>query len=386
MCTCVPVYVCTCMLPHINRNETLMTQHTYAVIMAGGEGTRLWPVSRRERPKQLLPLLGKETLFQSTVSRLEALFPPERILVVTVAEQARVMREQAPAIPEENYLIEPAPRGTASVVGLAAAVLRKRDPQAVMAIQTADHHIRNRDLFQYLIRTAFEVAEKNFLVTLGITPTFPSTGYGYIQQGEPLDGDYKYPVYKVRRFKEKPDEAAAQQLLRSGDHSWNSGMFVWRADMILAEIAKQMPELYRAVDAIASAWDTPARDEAMRSRWNDLKSQSIDFGVMEKAERVAVLPAGGLGWSDVGSWDSLFEVLLPDMNGNVSVNSQHLPLDTHNTLVYGMNDQRLIVTIGMDDVVVVDAGDVLLVCKTDQSQKVKNVVEHLKRHNQEKYL
>ena len=205
-----------------------MTKHTYAVIMAGGGGTRLWPVSRKEKPKQLLPLLGKETLFQSTVARLEKLFPPEQILVVTVAEQAREMREQVPSIPEENYLIEPAPRGTASVVALAAAVLKKRDPQAVMAMQTADHHIRNQDLFQYLLRTAFDVAAKGYLVTLGITPTFPSTGYGYIQQGEPLKGNYKYPVYTVKRFKEKPDEATAQQLLRSGDHSWNSGMFVWR--------------------------------------------------------------------------------------------------------------------------------------------------------------
>lgn len=363
-----------------------MTEHTYAVIMAGGGGTRLWPISRKESPKQLLPLLGRETLFQSTVARLEKLFPPERILVVTVEEQARVMREQVPSIPKENYLIEPAPRGTASVVALAAAVLRNRDPQAVMAIQTADHHIRNQDLFQYLLRTAFEVARKEYLVTLGITPTFPSTGYGYIQQGEVLDGDYKYPVYAVKRFTEKPDEATAQVLLRSGDHSWNSGMFVWRVDSILAEIERQMPGLFHAVSEIASAWESPQKEEVIHRLWYDLEPQTIDYGVMEKAERVAVLPAGGLGWSDVGAWDSLFEVLLPDMNGNVSVNSQHLPLDTHNALVYSVDDQRLVVTIGMDDVVVVDAGDVLLVCKTDQSQKVKNVVEHLKRHNQEKYL
>lgn len=363
-----------------------MNEHTYAVIMAGGGGTRLWPVSRRERPKQLLPLLGKETLFQSTVERLETLFPPERILVVTVAEQAREMREQVPSIPEDNYLIEPAPRGTASVVALAAAVLQKRDPQAVMAIQTADHHIRNKDLFNYLITTALDVAEKNYLVTLGITPTFPSTGYGYIQQGEPMIGEYKYPVYTVKRFKEKPDEATAQELLRSGDHSWNSGMFVWRVDVILSEIQRQMPRLYDSADAIAAAWNTPQRDEVLRSRWMDLKSQTIDYGVMEKAERVAVLPAGGLGWSDVGSWDSLFEVLLPDMNGNVSTNAQHLALDTHNTLVYSGNDQRLVVTIGLDDIVVVDAGDVLMICKVDQSQKVRDVVEHLKKHHQDEYL
>ena len=361
-------------------------EHTYAVIMAGGGGTRLWPVSRKEKPKQLLPLLGKETLFQGTVARLENLFPPERILVVTVAEQAREMREQVPSIPEENYLIEPAPRGTASVVALAAAVLKKRDPQAIMAMQTADHHIRNKDLFRYLISTAFDVADKGYLVTLGITPTFPSTGYGYIQQGEALDGDYKYPVFTVKRFKEKPDEATAHQLLRSGDHSWNSGMFVWRVDTILAEVEKQMPDLYAGVNTIASAWDTPNQKEVVEKVWYGLKSQTIDYGIMERAEKVAVLPAGGLGWSDVGSWDSLFEVLLPDMNGNVSTNAQHLGLDTHNTLVYSNDDQRLVVTIGLDDMVVVDTGEILMICKVDQSQKVKDVVEHLKKHHQDKYL
>lgn len=363
-----------------------MSEHSYAVIMAGGGGTRLWPISRKESPKQLLPLLGKETLFQSTVSRLEKVFPPERILVVTVEEQAREMKKQVPSIPEENYLIEPAPRGTASVVALAAAVLKKRDPEAVMAIQTADHHIRNHDLFKYLLHTAIAVAEKEYLVTLGITPTYPSTGYGYIQQGDALDGDYKYPVFEVKRFKEKPDEATAQKLLHSGDHSWNSGMFVWRVDTILDEVLRQMPDLFKVVSEIASSWDTPQRNDVIADLWYDLKSQTVDYGIMEKADRVAVLPAGGLGWSDVGSWDSLFEVLLPDMNGNVASNSQHLGLDTHNSLIYGVDDQRLIVTIGMDDIVVVDAGDVLMICKIDQSQKVKDVVEHLKKHKQEKFL
>ncbi len=361
-------------------------EHTYAVIMAGGGGTRLWPVSRKDSPKQLLPLLGQETLFQSTINRLEGLFPPERILVVTVEEQASQMRVQTPAIPRENYLIEPEPRGTASVVGLAAAILKKRDSEAVMAILTADHFIRNRDLFHYLIRAAFDVASKDYLVTLGITPTFPSTGYGYIEQGESLDGDYKYPVYKVKRFKEKPDQQTAEQLMRAGNHSWNSGMFVWKVDAILAEIKRQMPQLSETILAIAEVWDTDRREEVVNSRWKKLKSQTIDYGIMEKAKYVAVLPAGGLGWSDVGSWDSLFEVLLPDMNGNVPVNTQHLLLDTHNTLIYGKSDEHLIVTIGLDDFVVVDSGDVILICKTDQAQKVKDVVEHLKKHKQEKYL
>jgi len=360
-------------------------EHTYAIIMAGGGGTRLWPVSRQNKPKQLLPLLGEETLFQSTVMRLDGIFPPERILVVTVAEQAREMHEQAPAIPAENYLIEPAPRGTASVIGLAAAVLQQRDPQALMAILPADHHIRNSDLFHYLMRAAVDVAKTGYLVTLGIAPTYPSTAYGYIQQGAPLDRKSSYPVYAVKRFKEKPDEQTAQQMIRAADHSWNSGMFVWKTESILAEFARQMPELDSVLKRIAAA-RSPEREAVIESLWPALKVETIDYGIMENAERVAVLPASGLGWSDVGSWDSLFEVLLPDMNGNISVNSQHLALETRNVLVYGGGHERLVVTIGMDDMVVVDTGDVLLICKSDQSQQVRDVVAHLKKHHQERYL
>lgn len=362
-------------------------EHTYAVIMAGGGGTRLWPISRKERPKQLLPLLGQETLFQSTVTRLKNMFPYERILVVTVEEQAREMRLQAPEIPEENYIIEPAPRGTASVVGLAAAVLYKRDPEARMAILPSDHFIRNRDLFHYLLHAAFDVAGNGYLVTLGITPTQPSTAYGYIQQGEPLNGEYKYPAYNVKRFVEKPDELTAQKLLHTGDHSWNSGMFIWRADTILDEIDKQMSELSAVLKKIAAAWDTDQQNAILDENWHTLKTETVDYGIMEHAERVAVLPAGGLGWSDVGMWSSLFEVLLPDMNGNISTNSSlHLAHETYNTLVYGGNGDRLIVTIGVENMVIVDGGDVVMICKTDHAQKVKDVVGHLKKHNQEKYL
>jgi mannose-1-phosphate guanylyltransferase len=305
---------------------------------------------------------------------------------VTVGDQARIMQEQAPEIPFENYLIEPAPRGTASVVGLAAGILKLRDPDALMVVLPSDHFIRNRDLFHYLLRAAFDVADKGYLVTLGITPTYPSTAYGYIQQGEALKGEFKYPVYAVKRFTEKPDEKTAQELLRTGDHSWNSGMFIWRVDVILTEIEKQMPELYDAVSRISASWDTPQRDRVLNGLWHDLKVETVDYGIMENAQLVAVLPAGGLGWSDVGSWDSLLEVLLPDMNGNIAQNAHHLAIDTHNSLVYSNDDQRLVVTIGVDDMVLVDTGDVLLVCKTDQAQKVRDVVEHLKKHRQDKYL
>jgi mannose-1-phosphate guanylyltransferase len=363
-----------------------MPKHDYAIIMAGGGGTRLWPVSRKDRPKQLLPLLGEQTLLQGTVARLANLFPAEQILVVTVEEQAAEIQRQVPGIPPDNYLIEPAPRGTASVVGLAAIAVKKRDPKAVMAVLPSDHYIREHDLFRYVLREALDVANKGYLVTLGITPVTPSTAYGYVQQGKPLDENLKYPVYHVERFTEKPDEKTAQSFMLSREHSWNSGMFVWRADVILEEIRRQMPGLYTSLEQVSNAWGTPQQDGVLRRVWPPLEAETIDYGVMEHAERVVVVPAGGLGWSDVGAWDTLFEVLLPDMRGNVSSSAQHLAFETHNTLVYGQNAERLIVTIGMDDTVIVDTGDVLLVCKSDQAQKVRDVVEHLRKHHQEKYL
>jgi mannose-1-phosphate guanylyltransferase len=364
-----------------------MSEHRYAVIMAGGGGTRLWPVSRKEKPKQLLPLLGQETLFQSTYMRLKKIFPPERVFVVTVEDQAQEMMQQVPEIPAENYLLEPAPRGTAAVVGMAAMALKKRDPQASIAMLSSDHFIRNVDLFHYLLSAAFDVADKNYLTVLGITPTHPSTAYGYIQQGQPLKGEFRYPVYEVLRFKEKPDDQTAQQLLRTGDHSWNGGMFIWKADAILDEIQKQMPELHAALGRIGAKWGTPEQAHILNANWLALENITVDYGIMEKAERVAVLPAGGLGWSDVGMWSSLFEVLLPDMHGNIATNMNlHLAHETNNTLVYGGGSDRLVVTIGVDDTVIVDTQDILLVCKTDQSQKVRDIVEHLRKHGQEKYL
>lgn len=361
--------------------------HTYAVIMAGGSGTRLWPLSRRDKPKQMIPLVEEHrTLFQATVQRLEGLLPPDRIYVVTVAEQAEGLQAQSPEVPPENFLVEPQPRGTASVVGLAAAMLRQRDPQAVMAVLPSDHYIRNRDLFHLLIRVAVDVAEKGYLVTLGITPTYAATGYGYIQRGDPIPERVIYPVYRVRKFKEKPEEAQAREMLSTGDHSWNSGMFVWRVDAILAEIGRQLPKLKRTLDEIAAAPTSARRGEVIRRLWPDLESVSVDYGVMERADKVAVLPAGGLEWSDVGSWDALFDVLLPDKDGNIVFAGKHIPEDTHHSLVYGNRDDRLIVTIGVDDLIVVDTRDVLLICHKDHAQKVRNVVAGLKNSEKEKYM
>ncbi len=364
------------------------TSNTYAVIMAGGGGTRLWPLSRRETPKQALNLIEDESLFQTTVDRLQGFFPLQNILVVTVAEQADLLKAQVPGLPEENFLIEPAPRGTASVVGFAAAVLHHRDPEAVMALFPADHFIRNRDLFYHLLGTAVKTAQDGYLVTLGITPTFPATGYGYIQRGEKIpESTSAYPVYHVKRFKEKPGKQEAYQMSVRGGYSWNSGMFIWRTQTILSEIERQMPALKSALDKISAALTGPELDSVIQNVWFDLESESIDYGIMEDAAKVAVLPAGGLDWSDVGSWDALFDVVLPnDAEGNILVKGNHIAEDTQETLVYGNNDQRLVVTIGVEDLVIVDSGDVLLVAKRDQAQDVRKIVERLKAEHKNEYL
>jgi mannose-1-phosphate guanylyltransferase len=357
----------------------------YAVILAGGGGTRLWPVSRKDRPKQMIPLVENRTLFQATIERLDGLFPPERILVVTTEAQGPDLMAQAPRLTRENFLLEPEPRGTASAIGLAAAVLHKRDPGALMASLHSDHYIRNNDLFALLLRVAAEVAEKDYLVTLGVTPTYAATAYGYIQRGEPLPERFGYPAYRVLSFKEKPDQAAAREMIRSGDHSWNSGLFIWKVSRILGEFEAQMPGLRAALEQIEARYGTEDFDKTLAQIWPTLEAETIDYGIMEKAERVAVIPAGGLEWSDVGSWDSLFDVLLPDEHGNIVFSGQHIALDTHNSLVYGNRDNKLIVTIGVDDLIVVDAGDVLLLCHRDATQKVRDMVQNLKGSDAEHY-
>ena len=273
-------------------------KNTYAVILAGGGGTRLWPVSRRNHPKQVIPLVEKRSLFQTTIERLAGLFPPERVLVVTIKDQADELCNQAPEIPLENFLLEPEPRGTASAVGLAAAVLNKRDPQAVMASLHSDHYIRNQDLFQLLVRVAVDVAERDYLVTLGITPTYPATVYGYIQRGQPLPELFGYPVYEVTHFKEKPNESQARSMVSSGDHSWNSGIFFWKVENILVEFSRQMPDLYNGLMQIGQAWGGAEQESTLSEVWPKLRNETIDYGIMEKAQKVAVLPAAGLEWSD----------------------------------------------------------------------------------------
>jgi len=364
----------------------MMSENDYVVIMAGGGGTRLWPLSRQTKPKQMLRLLGDRSFFQIAVDRLDGLVPPERILVVTTADQADQLREQTPEIPSENFILEPMPRGTASVVGLAAVALQKRCADAGMIVLTADHVISNVARFHQLLQAGMEVARKDFLVTLGVKPVYPATGYGYIQQGVLVWQRQEIQAYRAIKFKEKPDLETATSFLLTGDHSWNSGMFLWRVTRILDEFKLQMPDLFSALIKIEQDWGTQNQDDTLQQIWPTIQPQTIDFGIMEKAEQVAVIPVEDLGWNDVGSWQSVFEILPANENGNIFLAKQGVEINASGNLVVTENERQLVVLIGVDDLVVVDTPDALLICRKDDAQMVRIAVSQLRQNGHPEYL
>jgi mannose-1-phosphate guanylyltransferase len=363
-----------------------MFKHYFAVIMAGGSGTRLWPLSRKDRPKQSLAFVDGRTLFQHAVERLQGLFPYEQILVVTVEDQVGLLREECPQLPIENFIIEPLPRGTASVAGLAAVAVKNRDPRGAMAILTADHLIKNEEHHRQLLTSAYQLSTEGYLVTLGITPTYPSTGYGYIQKAESLGTYHDLQAYKVKRFKEKPDKKTAEALVSDGQHVWNSGMFIWQVDAIMAEFERQMPGLYKKLEKIDESWSIKEQSDTLQTVWPTIKKETIDYGIMENAKKVAVVPSINLGWHDVGSWDTLFQALETDENQNIELSGDVLSLDTHGTLICEDSADRLIVTIGVEDLIIVDSGNALLVCDRKQAQRVRDVVRKLEQNGRDDYL
>jgi mannose-1-phosphate guanylyltransferase len=348
----------------------------YAVIMAGGSGTRLWPMSRRNRPKQTLKLFGERTLFQQAVDRLRPVFPPDRILVVTKSDHVPLLQPQTPELPAENFIVEPLGRGTAPALGLAAVHLRKRDPEAVMAVLTADHCIADLSALHTVLACARTAAQEGFLVTLGIPPIFASTGYGYIQKGEMLSKKSDQPVYRVKRFIEKPGAEKAEGMVSSGDFFWNSGMFIWRASRLLEELQRQMPEFHSQLMEVEASMRDPREYAATLARvWPQVGEQTIDYGVMEGARDAVVIPAR-IGWTDVGSWSSLFELMPRDPAGNILI-GPHETVDTRDTLVMG--SKRLIATVGVDNLVIVDTDDALLVSTKERVQDVRIIVKQLEK-------
>src|SRR3954453_5346756 len=351
-------------------------ERLYVAILGGGSGTRLWPLSRTQRPKQLLPLAGERTLIQDTFDRIAPMVAPEQVLILTDHTLAPQVREQLPEVPAANVLVEPARRGTAGALALAALWVRERDPQGVLACLSSDHVIPNAEEFRRTLGVAASAAaEGRYLLTLGIQPTQPATQYGYIEVAEQLMEVGGYPVYHVARFVEKPERPVAEAYLRGGRHLWNSGIFIWRVDTILAQFEALMPHLHATLDPLGPQLGSPAGADALASAYPTIEVQTIDFGILERAPDVAVVPAR-FAWSDVGSWSELYDVLPHDGGQNV-LRGLHLALDTTGSLIYSEAGGRAVVALGMEDLVVVDTPHVLLICPRGRTQEVKLLVECL---------
>lgn len=364
-----------------------MDTHLYAVIMAGGSGTRFWPLSRQLYPKQLLRIMGGETLIQQTMRRILQCVPAKRVFISTNPAQADSIRFQLGKWKDElsdNFIIEPEARNTAPAIALAATVLMRRNPQAVMLVAPADHVIKDYRRFQAAVTLGTKLADAGHLVTFGVRPSRPETGYGYIQANHraKLGAHGGLVGHPVVRFVEKPAVPAASRYLRSGSYYWNSGIFVWRASAVLEELAHHQPSLARAMRRIERCLDSPGYHTMIRRAYRRLTAVSIDNAVMERSSRAAMIPVD-FAWSDVGNWSSLEEVAPRNSAGNV-LSGNVVDLDSRNSILYA--DRRLVATIGLSDMVVVDTPDATLICPKTRSQDVKRVVERLKKQGAPEHL
>jgi mannose-1-phosphate guanylyltransferase/mannose-6-phosphate isomerase len=351
----------------------------FAVIMAGGKGTRFWPLSRETFPKQFLKLMSERTLIQDTIHRLEGLVAPENTIIVTTENQKGIVAWQAKELlGEVNCIVEPEGRNTAPAIALVAFKLRKKSKDALMLVLPSDHFIGDTEGFVSTVRSAVPFAEKGRLITFGIQPTKPETGYGYIKAGRKASGG----VFNVSRFVEKPDRKTAEGYLEDGSYYWNSGMFLFRASDIIEEIKSHMPDIYSAFQNIEKDIDTEREEKALRKIYKGLREESIDYGVMEKSANVSMAQAG-FPWSDIGSWDALEEVMDRDGDGNVAVGNV-VGMDCGNSIFFA--GDRLVAAIGLRDMVVVDTTDATLIVPKDRVQMVKNLVGKLKDEGKEEFL
>ncbi len=352
----------------------------HAVIMAGGSGTRFWPASRAAHPKQLLSLGGGGSLLQETVRRLDNLISRERVWIVTSGAHSESLRQQVPELPAANILVEPCGRNTAPCVGLAALHIRRREPEAVLVCMPADHIIQELPAWQRLMRVALETAsERGRVAIFGIPPTRPETGFGYVKFDDLQDAAGRH---RVERFTEKPARERAEAFLAEGHWYWNSGIVAWRADTFLDLCREHLPELMDLLDELDASLETPAYGDTLARLYPRMPSVSFDFGILEKAAQLVGLPAA-MGWSDVGSWSALPEVLPADEAGNVSL-GEFLALEARGCIAYAPG--KLVAAVGVEDLVVVDTPDAVLICHKDRAQDVKHVVERLTREGRLRYL
>ncbi|MFA6233777.1 MAG: mannose-1-phosphate guanylyltransferase [Bacteroidota bacterium] len=358
----------------------------YALIIAGGVGARFWPRSREHSPKQLLEIIGSGTMIQNTVYRLDPIVPRENILVVTSAQQAGEVRRQLPGIPAENILVEPFGRNTAPAIGLGAQILHKRVGEAMMVVLPADHLVHDITAFQETLRNAIAVADESHgFVTIGVTPTRPETGYGYIQfQKDEKNRPYAaHQGYSVVTFAEKPNLETARRFLESGDFVWNSGMFIWRVTTILNGIVDYLPELADELDKLEEAIDTPDFPKALERTYSEMRPISIDYAVMEKAKNRYLIPAD-FGWNDLGSWDEVARLFPKDESDN-AVTGRVFLRDVRNCHV-STTGKRIAAAIGVEDLIIIDTDDAVLVCHKGRSQEVKEIVDYLRKKGLTKYL
>jgi mannose-1-phosphate guanylyltransferase len=355
----------------------------FAIIMAGGSGTRLWPLSRRRSPKQLLPLAGETSLLQQTVARLAPLLPPRDIYVITSQAHVRETVGQLPQLPEENVLGEPLARSTAVAAGL-ATVLAHREPDDIALVLPADHFIADEAAFLDGLREAARAAERGYLVTLGVVPTHPATGYGYIKAGERLHA--AVPTALVERFVEKPDAATARGFLADGGYLWNAGIFVWRTYTFRAALDRFQPALAAALERVEHLHRVPGWLSNVREILEPIPAITIDVGIAEPAAaegRMAVVPLDA-GWSDIGSWSSLLEALSAKSGSSLVASGQHLDRGSERVLIHG--GDRLVVTIGLRDVIIVDTPDALLVCARERAEEIKPLLDEIADKAGERYL
>jgi mannose-1-phosphate guanylyltransferase len=357
--------------------------NTYIAIMAGGIGSRFWPLSRVNYPKQFLDILGSgKTLIQQTFDRFASLVPPENIFVVTANEYLDITREQLPTIPRENILGEPFRKNTAPCIAYISFKLQHINPEASLIIAPADHLILNEEKFLDVCRQALQfVNHFNALVTIGIKPSYPNTGYGYIQH----DGVEAIPfIYKVKTFTEKPNRQLAQTFIESGDFLWNSGIFVWQVKKGLDGFKKHLPEMYELFHGELDKLNTSGEKAAIEEIYPQCTNISIDFGVMEKADNVYVIPAS-FGWSDLGTWNSAWENMDKDYLDNAVAGNNVIVFDTSKCVVH-VPDDKLVVLQGLDDYIIADTKDVLLICQKEKEQEIKEYVAEVKRNKGEKFL
>ncbi len=355
-----------------------------ALIMAGGVGTRFWPRSRQQKPKQFLSILNSKTMIQDTVERLSPLIEKRDIYYILNAQQKPELLEQIPDLQDENIILEPFGKNTAPCIGLAAIHLRQKDPDSLMVVLPADHIIRDVEQFHYVLKAGEEIAlQQDALVTIGITPDRPATGYGYIQHSKMVSQLNNISVYEVKTFAEKPNKATALRFLESGDFVWNSGMFIWKASSILNEIKNHIPELYSGLEKLTGHIGKDSYRKQLEKLYRQIRSISIDYGVMEKAKNVRVIKCN-IGWNDIGSWDEVFKLMPKDKYGN-AITGKGLAFDSKNCLLHS-GDHDLVAVIGIDDLVVVKSDNAILICPRQKAQEVKELVELLKRKEMNEYI